>query len=92
MSLARDSPYTKIRTSVTLLSRLSQCLLVYLQLSNLGAWHALTKTTRVCVAQGDIVVWGGTSRLRYHGILPLKSGLHPLLGSFRFNLTFLKAS
>ena len=39
---------------------------------------------------GDVVVWGGASRLFYHGILPLKDGLHPRLGTQRINLTFRK--
>lgn len=43
---------------------------------------------RVLLEHGDVVVWGGPSRLRYHGILPLKPGIHPLAGAFRFNLTF----
>lgn len=40
---------------------------------------------------GDVVVWGGPSRLFYHGILALKQGQHPLVGSLRINLTFRKA-
>lgn len=40
---------------------------------------------------GDVVVWGGPSRLFYHGILPLKDGEHPQLGRNRYNLTFRKA-
>lgn len=40
---------------------------------------------------GDVVVWGGAARLRYHGISPLKQGEHPLLGAARLNLTFRKA-
>jgi DNA oxidative demethylase len=40
---------------------------------------------------GDVVVWGGPSRLRYHGVLPLKEGRHPLVGVYRINLTFRKA-
>jgi alkylated DNA repair protein (DNA oxidative demethylase) len=39
---------------------------------------------------GDVVVWGGPSRLAYHGVLPLKPGLHPLFGNTRINLTFRK--
>jgi len=35
-----------------------------------------------------VVVWGGPSRLVYHGIQPLKPGDHPLTGSYRYNLTF----
>lgn len=40
---------------------------------------------------GDVVVWGGPSRLFYHGILALKDGEHPQLGRYRYNLTFRKA-
>lgn len=50
------------------------------------------KTARIPLAHGDVVVWGGPSRLRYHGIMPLKEAHHPLLGSFRINLTFRKAA
>jgi len=42
---------------------------------------------RVPLAHGDVVVWGASSRLRYHGVLPLKDGHHPLLGGYRINLT-----
>ncbi|AOO59972.1 alpha-ketoglutarate-dependent dioxygenase (plasmid) [Raoultella ornithinolytica] len=37
---------------------------------------------------GDVVVWGGSSRLRYHGVRPLRKGTHPLLGDYRINMTF----
>ncbi|NKC22925.1 DNA oxidative demethylase AlkB [Ochrobactrum oryzae] len=40
---------------------------------------------------GDVVVWGGPSRLFYHGILALKRGEHEKLGQFRLNLTFRKS-
>lgn len=43
---------------------------------------------RVVLEHGDIVVWGGESRLFYHGVLPLKPGSHPLTDAFRYNLTF----
>lgn len=46
---------------------------------------------RVPLLHGDVAVWGGVDRLRYHGILPLKEGTHPRLGSQRFNLTFRRA-
>ena len=49
------------------------------------------KTQRVPLAHGDVVVWGGPARLRYHGVLPLKDGEHRLLGRRRINLTFRKA-
>jgi len=41
---------------------------------------------------GDVVVWGGEDRLRYHGILPLREAHHPALGSKRINFTLRKAS
>lgn len=50
------------------------------------------KPVRVQLTHGDVMVWGGPSRLRYHGVLPLKEGNHPLAGSYRINLTFRKAA
>jgi alkylated DNA repair protein (DNA oxidative demethylase) len=49
------------------------------------------KAQRVPVTHGDVVVWGGPARLRYHGVMPLKEGHHPLFGGSRVNLTFRKA-
>lgn len=49
------------------------------------------KTLRVPLLNGDIVVWGGPDRLRYHGVLTLKESHHPQLGNHRINLTFRKA-
>lgn len=43
---------------------------------------------RVLLEHGDVVVWGGESRLFYHGIQPLKEGYHAATGACRFNLTF----
>ncbi len=47
---------------------------------------------RIRLTHGDVVVWGGPSRLRYHGVLALADGTHPLLGRCRINLTFRKAA
>jgi alkylated DNA repair protein (DNA oxidative demethylase) len=47
---------------------------------------------RVSLMHGDVVVWGGPARLRYHGVAPLKEGDHPVLGRQRINLTFRRAS
>jgi alkylated DNA repair protein (DNA oxidative demethylase) len=55
------------------------------------AFHGLTragKSQTVALADGDVLVWGGPSRLAYHAVRPIKAGLHPLTGAFRFNLTF----
>src|SRR5437764_12958120 len=46
---------------------------------------------RMRVESGDVVVWGGATRLAYHGIADLKDGEHPLTGRCRINLTFRKA-
>ena len=40
------------------------------------------------LVHGDVVVWGGPSRLAYHGVAPLADGEHALLGRRRLNLTF----
>jgi DNA oxidative demethylase len=47
---------------------------------------------RVALEHGDVVVWGGPARLRYHGVAPLADSRHPLLGRQRFNLTLRKAA
>jgi DNA oxidative demethylase len=49
------------------------------------------KQRRIPVQHGDVVVWGGPARLRYHGVLALQEGHHPGLGSQRLNLTFRRA-
>ena len=49
------------------------------------------RPVRVPLRHGDVVVWGGPARLRYHGVLPLADGEHPLVGRARINLTFRKA-
>lgn len=50
------------------------------------------RVQRIPLCHGDIIVWGGPDRLRFHGVAPLKDGTHPLLGAQRINLTFRKAS
>jgi DNA oxidative demethylase len=46
------------------------------------------RPTRVPLHHGDVAVWGGPSRLRYHGVMPLADGDHALAGRTRINLTF----
>jgi alkylated DNA repair protein (DNA oxidative demethylase) len=46
---------------------------------------------RVALAHGDVVVWGGPSRLVFHGVAKLKDGEHPATGPWRYNLTLRKA-
>ena len=56
-----------------------------------GGVRRADPTRRVRLTHGDVVVWGGAARLRYHGVLPLKEGQHPLMGGHRINLTFRRA-
>lgn len=49
------------------------------------------KPQRVLLRHGDVVVWGGPARLRYHGVMPLKDGHHQVLGAQRMNLTLRRA-
>ena len=54
--------------------------------------HARTDpTVKLPLEHGDVMVWGGVDRLRYHGVMPVKDAPHPLLGSRRINLTFRRA-
>ena len=48
------------------------------------------RAVRVPLLHGDVVVWGGVDRMRFHGVLPIRPGRHPLLGKERLNLTFRK--
>ena len=67
---------------------------VSLGMSAVFLWggHARSdKTARLPLHHGDVVVWGGVDRLRYHGVLPLADAPHPLLGGQRINFTFRKA-
>lgn len=43
---------------------------------------------KFALRHGDVAVWGGPSRLYYHGVAPLKDGEHPMFGRVRINLTF----
>jgi alkylated DNA repair protein (DNA oxidative demethylase) len=55
------------------------------------AFYGLTrggKGRSVALTDGDVLVWGGPSRLVYHAVRPVKPGQHPLTGGFRYNLTF----
>jgi DNA oxidative demethylase len=47
--------------------------------------------TKYALRHGDVAVWGGPTRLSYHGAPNLKEGCHPKLGRTRINLTFRRA-
>ncbi len=56
-----------------------------------GGLKRSERPVRIPVKNGDVVVWGGPSRLVYHGVAPLPEGEHPATGRTRINLTFRKA-
>ncbi len=54
-------------------------------------WGGATRAERphrLPLVHGDVVVWGGPSRLNFHGIDTLPQGAHPATGALRYNLTF----
>jgi DNA oxidative demethylase len=57
-----------------------------------GGHQRAQRTLRVPLMHGDVAVWGGVDRLRFHGVRFLAAGTHPLTGEFRYNLTFRKAA
>jgi DNA oxidative demethylase len=56
-----------------------------------GGLKRSDRPRRFRLEHGDVVVWGGPARLKFHGVAPLADGAHPLLGRQRINLTFRKA-
>ena len=61
-----------------------------------GGLKRSDKPTKILLLHGDVVVWGGKSRLNYHGIMPLQATSiqtngYEAFGACRFNLTFRKA-
>jgi alkylated DNA repair protein (DNA oxidative demethylase) len=53
-----------------------------------GSASRKDRAQRYHLVHGDVVVWGGRSRLAYPGVMPLADGEHALLGRRRINLTF----
>ena len=56
-----------------------------------GGLKRKDRPLRLKLTHGDVVVWGGPSRLRYHGVAPLKETQHPFAGAARINLTLRRA-
>jgi alkylated DNA repair protein (DNA oxidative demethylase) len=56
-----------------------------------GGLRRTDTVQRVPLTHGDVVVWGGAARLRFHGVLPLKPSYHAALGECRINLSFRRA-
>jgi DNA oxidative demethylase len=56
-----------------------------------GGLKRSDRVKRFGLHHGDVVVWGGPSRLVFHGVDSLDEGQHPATGRFRYNLTFRRA-
>jgi alkylated DNA repair protein (DNA oxidative demethylase) len=56
-----------------------------------GGLKRSAPVAKYTLKHGDVTVWGGASRLRYHGVDILKDGEHPVTGSVRINLTLRRA-
>lgn len=52
-----------------------------------GGMQRSDTVQRIPLTQGDVLVWGGPSRLRFHGVQAIKAGT----SDYRLNLTFRKA-
>jgi alkylated DNA repair protein (DNA oxidative demethylase) len=52
-----------------------------------GGLKRKDRPLRVPLEHGDVVVWGGPARLRYHGVAKLEESSHPFAGRVRINLT-----
>lgn len=50
-----------------------------------------SKTQCISLFHGDVLVFGGPARMRFHGVLPIKRGCHEEFGEYRINLTFRQA-
>ena len=57
-----------------------------------GGLKRSDRPLRLELTHGDVVVWGGPSRLRYHGVATLKAAHHPFAAQARINLTLRRAS
>ena len=56
-----------------------------------GGLQRIDPVKRLPLVHGDVLVWGGSARLAFHGVLSLKDGHHPTVGRQRINLTFRSA-
>ncbi len=56
-----------------------------------GGLKRTDPVAKYALRHGDVAVWGGPSRLRYHEVAALKDGRHPKLGRMRINLTLRRA-
>ena len=85
LSLHRDSDEGDLRAPIVSVSLGLPAVFLW------GGPKRSDRPRRVPLEHGDVVVWGGATRLHYHGVLPIADGEHPLSGRCRLNFTFRKA-
>lgn len=56
-----------------------------------GGQQRRDKPEQHLLEHGDVLVWGGADRLRFHGVKKLAEGQHPLCGRQRINITLRRA-
>jgi alkylated DNA repair protein (DNA oxidative demethylase) len=67
---------------------------VSLGISAIFLWGGAVRTAparKLRLNHGDVVVWGGPARMRFHGVSTIADGVHPKTGACRINLTFRRA-
>jgi len=85
LSLHQDKDEKDLRAPIVSLSLGLSAVFLF------GTPSRKNRPQRYRLVHGDVVVWGGPSRLAYHGVLPLADGAHALLGRQRINVTFRRA-
>ncbi|THJ30850.1 DNA oxidative demethylase AlkB [Lampropedia aestuarii] len=85
MALHQDRSEQDLRQPVVSISLGMSALFLW------GGMQRSDKPAHVLLHHGDMVVWGGVDRLRFHGIKHLTGAPHPQLGAMRYNLTLRRA-
>jgi len=91
---ARSTGFGRFEPDACLVNRYLPGARLSLHLPALFIWGGLQRadrTERVPLLHGDVAVWGGVDRLRFHGIAPLRQAHHPLTGAQRINVTLRRA-
>jgi DNA oxidative demethylase len=86
LSLHQDKDEKDLRAPIVSLSMGLPAVFLF------GTSRRKERPQRYRLVHGDVVVWGGPSRLAYHGVSALADGEHALIGRRRLNLTFRHAA
>ena len=81
LGLHQDRDENDLRAPIVSVSIGASCKFI------LGGMKRNSPTQSLALHDGDVLVWGGQSRLIFHGVRPLPAGT----GAHRYNLTFRKA-